>query len=130
MPLATLAGHAHWVWQVRFNPAHDALLLSSSSDATVQLWHVDLRLAAAGKLVTSSPLKAEAGTQRDGTQHGKASAGGHAAVVSRTTFEDHEDSVYGAAWSVSDPFVFATLSIDGRLVVQRVSNSVKYQVIL
>ncbi len=37
-PLAEHAAHSHWVWQARFNPAHDSLLLTSSSDALVDLW--------------------------------------------------------------------------------------------
>lgn len=37
-PLAEHAAHSHWVWQARFSPAHDSLLLTSSSDALVDLW--------------------------------------------------------------------------------------------
>ena len=37
-PLAEHAAHSHWVWQAHFNPAHDSLLLTSSSDALVDLW--------------------------------------------------------------------------------------------
>ena len=37
-PLAEHAAHSHWVWQASFNPAHDSLLLTSSSDALVDLW--------------------------------------------------------------------------------------------
>lgn len=38
--LADLGGHSHWVWQARFNPQHDSLLLSASSDALVNLWYL------------------------------------------------------------------------------------------
>lgn len=29
--------HAHWVWQVRYHPVHDQLLLTGGSDACVVL---------------------------------------------------------------------------------------------
>jgi hypothetical protein len=38
--LAELGGHSHWVWAARFNPAHDCLLLSASSDSLVNLWYL------------------------------------------------------------------------------------------
>jgi hypothetical protein len=31
-PLLTLGGHARWVWRVRHNPVHDALVLTSAGD--------------------------------------------------------------------------------------------------
>ena len=37
-PLAEHAAHSHWVWQARFSPVYDTLLLTSSSDALVDLW--------------------------------------------------------------------------------------------
>ena len=38
-PLLQLGRQSHWVWQARFSPAHDTLILSASSDSTVVLWH-------------------------------------------------------------------------------------------
>ena len=38
-PLLELGGHSHWIWQAKFNPRHDNLLLSASSDSLVNLWH-------------------------------------------------------------------------------------------
>lgn len=37
-PLLTLREHSHWVWTVRFNGSHDLLLLSGSTDASVNIW--------------------------------------------------------------------------------------------
>ena len=45
------------------------------------------------------------------------------------TFEDHEESVYVAAWSAVDPWTFASLSYDGRLVVNHVPRSVKFKIL-
>ena len=45
-------------------------------------------------------------------------------------FEEHEDSVYAVEWSASDPWVFASLSYDGRLVINHVPRSEKYRILL
>ena len=46
------------------------------------------------------------------------------------TYEEHEDSVYAVDWSAADPWVFASLSYDGRLVINRVSRNFKYRILL
>lgn len=46
------------------------------------------------------------------------------------TYEEHEDSVYKADWSSADPWVFASLSYDGRLVINRVPRAEKYKILL
>lgn len=43
---------------------------------------------------------------------------------------EHEDSVYGAEWSPAEPWVFASLSYDGRLLISHVKKSLKYQIML
>ena len=45
-------------------------------------------------------------------------------------FEEHEDSVYSVEWSASDPWVFASLSYDGRVVINHVPRSEKYKILL
>jgi len=34
-----IVGHSHWIWNIEFNP-FDSLLISSSTDGTVNLWNV------------------------------------------------------------------------------------------
>ena len=46
------------------------------------------------------------------------------------TYEEHEDSVYAAEWSTADPWLFASLSYDGRLVINRVPRATKYRILL
>jgi WD40 repeat protein len=46
------------------------------------------------------------------------------------TYDEHEDSVYGCAWSAHDPWVFASMSYDGRLVVNKVPKSTKYKILI
>lgn len=45
-------------------------------------------------------------------------------------FEEHEDSVYAVEWSSTDPWVFASLSYDGRLVINHVPRTEKYRILL
>ena len=45
------------------------------------------------------------------------------------TFEDHEESVYAAAWSSADPWTLASISYDGRMVVNQVPREVKFKIL-
>ena len=45
------------------------------------------------------------------------------------TFDDHEDSVYVAEWSAADPWTFASLSYDGRLVINQVPRNIKFKIL-
>lgn len=97
-----LTGHSHWVWSLRYNHLQDELLLSSSSDARVILWWVGS--------VASEP--------NDRYPDGKL-----------VDFSDHEDSVYRLEWSNVDPWLFAALSYDGRLLIDRVPRKHKYNIL-
>lgn len=46
------------------------------------------------------------------------------------TYDDHEDSVYGLSWSAVDPWLFASMSYDGRLMVNRVPKNIKYKILI
>ena len=43
------------------------------------------------------------------------------------SYEEHEDSVYAVEWAAGDFWTFASLSYDGRLVINRVPKAVKYR---
>ena len=45
-------------------------------------------------------------------------------------FEEHEESVYGVAWSACDPFLFASVSYEGRVTVNAMPPSEKYKILL
>ena len=110
----------------RFNQFHDQLVLTSSSDSKVILSclasissephgyimdeddDVDDEEEKVGESTSSKPVL------DDG-------------VIK--TFEDHEESVYSAAWSAADPWTFASLSYDGRLVVNTVPRAVKFKIL-
>ena len=58
------------------------------------------------------------------------SGGGVASDTLIQTYSDHEDSVYAAAWSSYDAWIFATLSYDGRVCINHVPPAEKYKILL
>ena len=115
-PLKTLLHHTHWVWSARFNRFHDQLLLTVGGEM-VNLWNLlSLSSAPVGEL------------EHVATGGGGAAAGGMDSLIK--TYSDHEDSVYSAAWSAYDAWIFATLSYDGRICVNHVPPAEKYKILL
>ena len=104
--------HSHWVWSVRYNTYHDQLVLSAGSDSKVVLSSIaSLSSEPYGALVEEEAERAQ-------LDDGVISVG-----------MEHEDSVYTAEWSSADPWTFASLSYDGRLVIGRVPSSVKFSIL-
>ncbi|XP_015930057.1 EARP-interacting protein homolog [Parasteatoda tepidariorum] len=120
--LLVLSNHSHWVWCVRYNSFHDQLVLTSSSDSRVIL----SRAAS----VSSEPF----GHLLDEDNHGDDENGKISekqvsdGVIS--IYEEHEDSVYAVEWSSADPWLFASLSYDGRLIINKVPRAEKYRILL
>lgn len=101
LPITELPGHAHWTWAVRCNPEYDGLILSAGTDSAVNLWSAPVRSEkATAESAVESPRK-----RADSLLH---------------TYSDYEDSVYGLAWSSREPWVFASLSYDGRVVLESI----------
>lgn len=113
-PVFSRTDHSHWIWSVRFNTFHDQLILSSSSDCKVLL-------TCAGSV--SSEIQSDSCDDSEGQTKGKIADG------LLQTFDQHEDSVYCVEWSNVDPWVFASLSYDGRLTISRVPKQFKYQIL-
>lgn len=124
-PLLELGGHSHWIWQAKYNPHHDSLLLSASSDSLVNLWHTPLTAEESSGRGSGGSRGPQTGGVSLAKGFGKDVHDGKAC-----TYDDHEDSVYGAAWSLSDPWTFASLSYDGRLVVNKVPSHTKYKILI
>ncbi|CAI4222485.1 unnamed protein product [Auanema sp. JU1783] len=106
-PLIVLRPHAHWIWQVRYHPVHDQILLTSGSDACVVL-----------NCVQSVSSEADSQNTEEGTERLEDGV--------LETIEEHEESVYSCTWSHGDAWTFASLSHDGRVVVSRVKREHKY----
>ena len=120
-PLLTLQGHSHWVWGACYNPSHDQLLLSASSDHTVRLW--------GASSISSEPLAAN-----DDDESSSDSSPIPREVEQNDggleCFGSHMDSVYSVAWSAADAFVLASVSYDGQLAVNHVCAQEKSRILL
>lgn len=46
------------------------------------------------------------------------------------SYDDFEDSVYAAAWSHSDAWIWAGVSYDGKLMLNHVPKGIKYSILL
>jgi len=110
-PLAATRQHSHWVWGARFNTFHDQLLLSCGSDTRVVLTSY--------ASLSSEPYGAVLEEEIDNVLDD--------GLVQ--VWADHEDSVYTAEWSAADPWIFGSLSYDGRLVIGHVPRTVKFKIL-
>jgi len=113
--LMNRSDHSHWVWSIRYNNFHDQLVLTSSSDSRVILSNI-------------ASLSSEPYGHLDDDDEESEKEPDTDRVIS--TFEEHEDSVYAVEWSSVDPWIFASLSYDGRLVLNRVPRAEKYKILL
>ncbi|XP_070811199.1 EARP and GARP complex-interacting protein 1 isoform X2 [Pituophis catenifer annectens] len=113
------------VWNVRYNHSHDQLVLTGSSDSRVILSNmVSISSEPFGHLVDDD----EFSDQEDRQQDDKIKEPLQDSIIA--TYEEHEDSVYAVEWSSADPWLFASLSYDGRLVINRVPRALKYHILL
>ena len=150
-PLRVLRGHSHWVHAIKYNPFHDQLLLSAGSDASVGLWRVSSISSA--PLLEMDPDEGgdgeEEGSDSDGTGsrnsedeesrdrahssrslQGTRDDVGEAGDMLIRKSDEHEESVYSIAWSASEAWTYASLSLDGRMVVSHVPSAEKYKILL
>ncbi|KAK1606971.1 hypothetical protein QYE76_030644 [Lolium multiflorum] len=100
-PLKDLPGHSHWTWAARHNPEYDELILSAGTDSAVNLW------------------LAKVGTDESGLESPSGSPNSQEEPL-LNSYTDYEDSIYGIAWSSHDPSLFASLSYDGRVVLESI----------
>ncbi|XP_069742300.1 EARP-interacting protein homolog isoform X3 [Narcine bancroftii] len=123
-PVKALEEHSHWVWSVRYNHSHDQLLLTASSDSRVILSNmVSISSEPFGHLVDDDDF-----SDQEENQHEEKKEPLQDSIIA--TYEEHEDSVYAVEWSSADPWLFASLSYDGRLVINRVPRALKYRILL
>jgi len=116
--LIVMAPHSHWVWSARYNQFHDQLVLSAGSDSRVVLSNM---------ASLSSDLYGDIEVEDEEDEEEKTAPLPDGQIAS---YDEHEDSVYAVEWSAADPWVFASLSFDGRLVINRVPRDIKYKILL
>ncbi|XP_075509467.1 WD repeat-containing protein DWA2-like [Primulina tabacum] len=101
-PVSELPGHSHWTWTVKCNPEYQGLILSAGTDSAVNLWFTSLP---SSDELTSDSFVGSPTRSTDPLLN---------------SYSDYEDSVYGLAWSSREPWIFASLSYDGRVVVESI----------
>ncbi|XP_077302861.1 EARP and GARP complex-interacting protein 1 [Arctopsyche grandis] len=156
-PVFLRSDHSHWVWAVRFNTFHDQLLLTGSSDARVLL--TSAASISSEAISQSQHRYMDANeelddTDKDTTLQESDDSKNYESNIELSVsdsdatpdhngankeklidgvlqyYEQHEDSVYCVEWSSADPWTFASLSYDGRLVISRVPKHYKYKILL
>jgi WD40 repeat protein len=148
-PLLKIAAHSHWITQLHYNPFHDELLLTSSTDSLVNLWRVQSlssKVNDAASLIddpvtdssvasTSTPLKKSGSTSSISSSYSATNIAGSSSLqtlvpdVRLERIDEHEDSVYACSWSSLNPWVFASVSVDGRLLVHAVPEQEKMRLL-
>eukprot|EP00939_MAST-03C_sp_MAST-3C-sp1_P002993 g2993.t1 len=117
--------HRHWITSAKFNPNHDQLVISSSTDHTVKLWRMSS--------ISSAPLQEVVMEEEEDCNCGSDEDDASSKPVADgliKCFEEHEDSVYSVTWSACEPWYFASVSHDGRVVVGNVPSAEKYRILL
>lgn len=114
-------GHEHWVTKARYNPFHDQLVASASSDGTAALWRA--------VSVSSTPLITLDGAGEEEQPQPLRSNANNSDVLVKS-FGDNLDSVYGLAWSSVNAWVLASMSYDGKVKIHSVPSSEKYKILL
>eukprot|EP00057_Strongylocentrotus_purpuratus_P001609 XP_001200158.2 PREDICTED: protein TSSC1 [Strongylocentrotus purpuratus] len=128
-PVMVQNDHSHWVWSVRYNQFHDQLVLSSSSDSRVILTNASsISSEPFGHMDEDDDDEEDDEDIMDNEEKNRSKEAMKDGVIA--TYEEHEDSVYAAEWSAADPWLFASLSYDGRLVINRVPRAEKYKILL
>jgi EARP and GARP complex-interacting protein 1 len=116
-PVKEISDHTHWIWGAQFNRYHDQLLLTCSSDAQVNLQSV-ISISSATLRLFSPTMSDEETEITEPPVDGLVAA-----------FEQHEESVYSVSWSPADPWIFASVSFDGRVVINQVPQEHKYKIL-
>ena len=104
---------------LRYNRFHDQLLASAGADRRAALWRASS--------VSSAPLldmdlgDAPADESSAGASSGGAKAPDAADVLVRD-FDLHDEALTAVAWSHCDAWVFASLSYDGRVLLNHGSR--------
>lgn len=128
------------VWAVRYNVFHDQLVLTAGSDARVVLVSAaSLSSEPFGKMSSDDkdneegislfyclPFIKDSFSLSFATEEDVKNPLADGVVAA---YEEHEDSVYSAAWSSADSWTFASLSYGGRLLIHRVPRSLKHSIL-
>ncbi|XP_050537458.1 EARP-interacting protein homolog [Daktulosphaira vitifoliae] len=110
-PIITRSDHSHWIWSIRYNPVHDELVGTASSDGQVLI----TRLFG----ISSAALENEEDSIKTSLDD---------KVIA--VCDQHEDSVYCVEWSAANSWILASLSYDGRLLLNKVPKDEQLKILL
>lgn len=155
-PCVHLQTHTHWIWSIRYNPFHDQLVLSAGSDARVALMRVQsIASEPFGQMADyDDDDTVENSSLKDVTDHKdvgdtqepdndefpvdkevldkisttKAKLPKQLGDEVLNVYEEHDDSVYAAEWA-TDPWIFASIGYESRLVINKVPKAEKFNIL-
>ena len=157
-PVLRLQTHSHWIWSIRYNPFHDQLVLSAGSDARVVLMRAQsVASDPYGHLagddegdLTGSLDDGGADENEEVDDYGQTGMKSEIIADDKTlgldsgqsqrrdkkqsddevisVYEEHDDSVYAVEWA-TDPWIFASLGFESRLVISRVPKAEKFSIL-
>lgn len=127
-----LCGHSHWINQVKYNPAHDELLLTCSSDGLVNLWDLPS--------VASKPMdvemdefdeiekeEEEKNKENEKKEEDEKKLNVKDSLIQ--SIDEHEESVYSLTWSSKNPWVFASASYGGRILIHNTPSIISSRIL-
>lgn len=139
-PLKTLVGHSHWVQNIKYNPSHDQLLVSTGSDNIVNLWRITstssvpwentIHSVEHDSIANNQYLDKKLKSLDYNSNQYNSNVDIDAIDIKIRSIDQHEDSVYSMAWSACEPWMFVTLSYDGRIILSHVPSTEKYKILL
>lgn len=145
-PCVHLQTHTHWIWTIRYNPYHDQLVLSAGSDARVALMRVqsiasepfgqladyeddeNFSLRDVKDLEDDSDMQEPDHNDLTNTDIDKSKLPKQLGDEVLNVYEEHDDSVYAAEW-LTDPWIFASLGYESRLVINKVPKAEKFNIL-
>lgn len=143
-PALYMQSHTHWIWSIRFNPFHDQLVLSAGSDSRAILMRAQsissepicsLQDEDTGEEGGDEDNLIDDNPQADDINHAKTSSeNSEPEKDSRFSdeivkiYDEHDDSIYSAEWA-SDPWIFATLGFESRLIISKVPKAEKFNIL-
>jgi len=116
LSLKTIEDIPNSVESVKYNKFHDLLVISSSSDGSVNLHKVTS--------VSSAPVLSSSYVDKSGVPASKEED----ALIK--CYDEHEDSVYSVTWSAASAWIFASVSYRGSVIINIVPNEEKYKILL
>lgn len=153
-PALQFQTHTHWIWSIRYNPFHDQLVLSAGSDARVALMRVQsIASEPFGQIADydddydepSDKVDSQTNNSQDEIEE-KVNEDSSSIKFNQNendsnikepkrlddevinVYEEHDDSVYTAEWA-SDPWIFASLGFESRLVINKVPKEEKFSIL-